>query len=126
MTIQEKIAAILDAPVFGGELYYIQHPDAAAMAGTYAVFSIVGGQTFVGLDGDSGVTQPRVQMSVYAIDATDLIAKVAAVNAAMLTSNDLAATDTDALRNYPASVPVDGFEQETRRYYSHMDFYCCN
>ena len=30
----------------------------------------------------------------------------------------------NALPNVSAGVPVDGFEQETRRFYVHMDFHC--
>lgn len=48
MNIQEHIDAILNQPVFKGELYYIQHPDpdgsAGAVAETFGVFSILGGE----------------------------------------------------------------------------------
>ncbi|QXE85972.1 hypothetical protein KP003_16655 [Geomonas nitrogeniifigens] len=122
MSLQSILADILDQSVFAGELYYIQAPDAANaddVVKTFGVFTIVGGASFQILEGDTDVSQPRVQVSIYSVDAQDLIAKVAAVNSAMK-----AASDAGTLKNYSASVPVDGFEQETRRYYSHMDFYC--
>ena len=133
MTLQQKIAAILDGPVFGGELYYIQHPDpdgkAASVSNTYGVFTIIGGPSFQDLEGDVNISRPRVQASIYSTSSKDLVAKVAAVNAAMQAANDL--TDTEdpttnplALNNYSSSVPVDGFEPETRRFFSHMDFNC--
>lgn len=133
MTLQEKIAAILDAPVFSGELFYIQRPDTAGkradLVKTYGVFQVVGGPSFQTLEGDTETSRPRVQISIYSIDAADLVAKVNATQAAMQAANDLTdtvdvATTATALYNYSASVPVDGFEQETRRFYSHMDFYC--
>lgn len=134
MTLQEKIATILDTPVFGGKLYYIQAPDqdgsASKLAETFGVFSIVGGQSFQSLEGDTDLSRPRVQISIFAISPLTLIDKVAAVNAAMKAACNRCDTvpdpDADALAlyNYSSSVPVDGFEPETRRYYSHMDFYC--
>jgi hypothetical protein len=135
MNIQEHIDAILSVPVFSGELYYIQHPDpdgkAKAVADLYGVYTIVGGESYETLEGDTGIERPRVQISVYAIDTVALVAAVAAVNAAMMAAAILAQTsDPDmtaaALFNFSPSVPVDGFEEETRRYYSHMDFNCGN
>ena len=131
MTLQSRIAAILDTAVFGGELYYIQHPKADAATATYGIYSIVGGESFSDLDGDKDTTRPRVQVSIYCTDPTTLIAKVAAVKAAMKAANVLAATadlttTAAAVFNTSASVPVDGFEPETLRYYSHCDFYCWN
>lgn len=130
MMIQANIAAILDTPVFGGQLYYIQRPDPDSnVSGTYAVFSIVGGSEYQTLEGDNNLSQVRVQISIYATDPAALVTKVAAVKAAMQAASALTATadpDTNplALYNYSANVPIDGFEQETRRFYSHMDFYC--
>lgn len=133
MTLQTRIAAILDEPVFDGELYYIQHPapDGSEVAQTYGVFSIVGGPSYQTLEGDTDLSRPRVQISVYAVDSTVLVQKVAAVNTAMKMACDRCDmvnpdTDATALYNYSSSVPVDGFEQDTRRFYSHMDFYCWN
>ena len=130
-TIQQKIDSILSQPVFGGELYYIQHPDtsgtAIQVAQTYGIFTIVGGECFDNLEGDTGIDRYRVQISVYAVDNSALVAAVAAVNAAMAAAAILAqtydpATTVNACFNHSASVPVDGFEEETRRFYSHMDF----
>lgn len=130
MTIQRKIDAIL-SPVFDGRLYYIQHPDpdGSEVAETFSIFSVVGGECFENLEGDMGAARPRVQVSIYTIDSTILTAKVKEVNDAMSAASILAQTnDPDttetALLNYSSSVPVDGYETETRRFYSHMDFYC--
>ena len=132
ITLQQKIDAIL-SPVFSGELYYIQHPDPSGseVAQTYCIFSIVGGKCFEDLLGDTGTEKPRVQISVYSVNSADLAAKVKAVNVAMGAASLLAQTSDEdttetALFNYSSSVPVDGFEEETRRFYSHMDFYCNN
>jgi hypothetical protein len=131
--LQWHIDEILSQTVFGGELYYIQHPDPAGtatqVAQTYGVFTIVGGESNQNLEGDIEANKPRVQISVYAIDSADLVAKVAAINAAMLAAATLAqtydpATYPAALFNYSSSVPVDGYESETKRFYSHLDFYC--
>ena len=128
ITLQQRIDAIL-SPVFGGEFYYIQHPDpdGSEVAQTYGVYTIVGGECFENLEGDMDISRPRIQVSVYAVNSADLVAKVAAVNIAMAAASLLAQTeDTDttetALFNYSSSVPVDGFEEDSRRFYSHMDF----
>jgi len=134
MTLQKKIAAILDAAVFGGKLFYLQAIDIAPTVKTFGVFSIIGGQVFTDIEGEEKARQPRVQVSVYSSDATEFIAKVGAVETAMaaatvsaigMSAETLAETAT-ALLNSPASVPVDGFEPETRRYFAHLDFYCWN
>lgn len=133
MNLQQHIDAILSTAVFSGELYYIQHPDptgsAAQVVQLYGVYAIVGGQDFANLEGDINVSLPRVQISVYAVDSSALVTAVAAVNTAMKAAAILAQTSSPdttatALFNFSASVPVDGFEQEAKRFYSHMDFYC--
>jgi hypothetical protein len=138
VTAEERIATILDAPVFSGELYPVQVPDKdaarLATAGTsYGVYTKVGGEAPVLLSGEGNIARPRIQVSVYATTNAQLKALESAVNVAMKAANVLA-NDTieagndpyavaTALLNNPASVPIDGFEQATRRYYCHMDFY---
>jgi hypothetical protein len=129
ISLQQKIDAILSS-IFSGELYYIEHPDptGSEVTQTYAIFTIVGGASFQNLEGDIEANKPRVQISIYAIDNSVLVDKVAAVNTAMKAAAVLAQTsnpDTTetALFNYSSSVPVDGRETETRRFYSHMDFH---
>ncbi|MEN6375547.1 MAG: hypothetical protein ABFD75_12335 [Smithella sp.] len=133
ISLQQHIDTILSTPVFSGELYYIQKPDssgsAAQVALTYGVYTLVGGETFESLEGDTGTERSRVQVSIYAIDSSDLVAKVAAVKAAMLAAAILAQTSDQsttaaALLNYQASGQVDGYEDDTGRFYSHMDYYC--
>ena len=132
MDIQQHVYSILGQSVFHGELYYIQHPDptgsAEQVVQTYGVFSIVGGECFDNLEGDTGIDRYRIQISVYTVDTSTLVVAVAAVNTAMRAAAVLAQTkDPETMAaacfNYSASVPVDGFEQETKRFYSHMDFY---
>lgn len=134
MTLQQHIGAIL-GPVFGGEIHYILNPSvnggAESVAATYGVWFIVGGETFQTLQGDIDVSRPRIQISVFAVDSATLATTVAAVKAAMLTANALTDTqdpDTNelALHNNSASVPVDGYEEDTGRYYSFLDYYCWN
>jgi len=135
ISLQQHIDTILSTPVFSGELYYIQKPDssgsATQVALTYGVYAIVGGETFESLEGDTGTERPRVQISIYSIDSADLVTKVAAVKAAMQTAAILAQTSDQsttalALLNYQASAQVDGYEDDTGRFYSHLDYYCSN
>ena len=127
MTIHAQIDAILGS-LFPAGLWYIQAPDvASASSDTFGAWSIIGGSSFQNLEGDIDISQPRIQISVYAVDSSSLVDTVAAVNVAMLAANVLAAGGTvsdAAILNYSSSVPVDGFEPETHRFYSHMDFYC--
>lgn len=126
--LHQHIDTILSS-AFSGEIDYILRPESKGYADTYAVWSIVGGESFQNLEGDIDLRKPRVQISVYAVNNSDLVTKVAAVNAAMLAAAVLAQTSdpgttAGALYNYSASVPVDGYEEDTGYYYSHMDFYC--
>jgi hypothetical protein len=131
MTLQQHIDAIL-SPGFSGEFYYIRHPDpdgsAGEVAATYGVWSIVGGESFYGMAGDANVSRPRIQVSIFTTDNAALVAMVDTVKAAMVAANDLTVTsDPDsvelALYNTTAAVQVDGYEEETGRYYSYLDFY---
>ncbi len=129
-TIQQKIDAILTG-IFAGEIYYIQHPatDGSEVAGTYCVHSIISGDPLQDIEGDIEATQIRVQISIYTVNSSDLIAKAAAVTLAMRAaailaqSNDPETTET-ALFNYSAAAAFDGYEEETKRFFSHLDFYC--
>jgi hypothetical protein len=127
MTLQQHIDAILSS-VFAGELHYIVNPDPDASA-TYGVWLIVGGESFATLDGDIDLSRPRIQISIYAVDSSTLVTTVAAVKAAMLAANTLTetadpGTNELALYNKKAAEPVDGYEEDTGRYYSFLDYYC--
>lgn len=122
MIVEKAIATVL-ATVFGDNVYPVWCPDPdgslGAVAGTFAVYTKVGGASFQNLEGDIPVSQPRMQVSIYSTSYSDLKAKESAVNDAMQAAN-VART----LVNYSSSVPVDGYDQDSRRYFVHMDFYC--
>jgi hypothetical protein len=120
MTLHSSIDTVLST-VFSGEFNYIQRPDienVETLPDVFGLWMVVGGISRHTLEGDIEATQPRVQVSIYAINTISLIAMVEAVKTAMEGAN-IAGT----LLNYSASVPVDGFDDETRRFYSHMDYY---
>jgi len=135
-TVEEQIAAIL-SPVFGGELYPVVHPDPdgtmGSVANLYAVYTKIGGVSFNRLTGDDPMSRPRIQVSIYSIDYGSLKASEAAMNVAMQAANQVASDAVDAqqdcfeilgaLANVSSSVGTDGFENDTRRYFVHTDFY---
>lgn len=137
ITAEEQIAAILD-PVFNGELYPVVHPDpdgtTGSVAQTYAIYAKIGGAVFTKLDGVACLSRVRMQVSIYSTSYADLKTKETAVNTAMEAANQLASTTIDAhndpfdvlgaLANVSSSVPADGFEDDTRRYFIHATFYC--
>ena len=135
MTVKESIAFILQ-PVFGDEIYPIQHPDPdglqSSVAETYCIFNTVGGVSFNNLAGDTGISRVRVQISIYGIEHDVMEDFKKQVNVAMQAANtnynnaitnhtSLYALGTQA--NVSTTVPVDGFEQDSKRFYTHMDFY---
>jgi len=134
--LEEQLTTVL-TPVFGDEIYPIAHPDPdgliASVSNTFAVFTVIGGQSFNKLDGDAGISRVRVQISIYAVDYTEFKAKLRATSVAMVAANELAkqyvGTATDvfgvagALVNVSSTVPTEGKEVDTKRYYCHADFY---
>lgn len=138
MNIKGRVYFVL-APVFGDDLYrgFLPDKDAERLAktgGAFGVLSTVGGQSYQSIEGDIDLTQPRVQLSIFTTSEADRERLQAAVDAVMKTANQAALTTlqtggdplaTDgAILNYSPSVPVDGYDSETRRYYVHMDFIC--
>lgn len=135
--LENQLTTIL-TPVFGNEIYPIVHPDPdgliASVANFFGVFTIVGGQSFNKLDGDADLSRVRVQISVYSIDYTEFKAKQKAVSDAMIAANLLASQCVDsrtdqfgvagALANVSGGVPAEGREADTRRFFSHSEFYC--
>lgn len=117
MIVETDLYAVL-ATVPGCEFFPVQYPDPATIPEIFGVYAKVGGTSFQDIEGDIDTSQPRMQVSIYATSYGLLKETETAVNTAMKAAN-VAGT----LRNYSASVPVDGFEQETRRFYVHMDFY---
>lgn len=137
MSLSESLNSILGS-IFTDEFYPVVHPDpegkAADVVLTYAIYNIVGGTSFHTLEGVTDLSRPRVQISIYAIDYDDLKAKEVAVAAAMKAANAVTVTAIDAkedpftaeggLINVPLAVPTDGFEKDTKRFYSRSEFYC--
>lgn len=137
MSISDKIYSAVQS-VFNGEFYPVVHPDPdgteTEVAATYGIYTIVGGASFNKLDGDADISRPRIQISTYSIDYADLKAKESAVLAAMKSANDAANTAialgqdplslSNCIPNVSVAVPVGGYEANTKRFYSHADFYC--
>lgn len=117
MIVESSLYAVL-ATVPGCEFYPVQYPDPVTIPDVFGIYAKVGGQSFNSLEGDSGISRPRMQVSIYATSYGTLKTIESAVNAAMIAANT-----ARTLINVSSSVPVDGFEQETRRFYVHMDFY---
>lgn len=80
--------------------------------------------------GDTGLSRVRIQISIYSIDYTELKIKESQVNLAMQVANELADSSLDpystlgALKNVSSTVPIDGYESDSKRFCTHMDFYC--
>lgn len=135
--LEEQLNTIL-APIFGNEIYPIVHPDPdgliSSVSDTYAVFTVVGGKSFNKLEGDTEISRPRTQISIYTIDYTEMKAKTRAIAAAMKAANALATQAVDnsvnqfeiagALSSVSITVPTEGREPDTKRFYSHSEFYC--
>lgn len=135
--LEEQLNTIL-TPVFGNEIYPIVHPDPdglqSSVSNLYAVWTIVGGPKIKKLDGNSNVSRVRVQISIYSIDYTEMKSKQREVDSVMQAANELASQAVDlkqdvfeilgALSNVSESVPLEGREDDTKRYFSHSEFYC--
>lgn len=135
--LEEQLTTIL-TPIFGDELYPIGHPDPdgliASVANTFAIFTIIGGQSFNKLDGDAGISRVRVQISIYCLDYTEFKVKQRAVSAVMVAANEVAKQCIDlgtnafetvgAIVNVSTTVPSEGKEQDTKRFFCHSEFYC--
>ena len=136
MSIESKLYAILSS-TFGTELYPVVHPDpdgtSSEVAELYAIFVKAGGRTFPTMEGDSNLRRPRMQISIYGINFDNVVAKEAAVIAAMAAANAVASaaialgndplTATGSLPNIAVGVPVDGYESDTKRFVKHLEFY---
>lgn len=133
ISLEEQLTTIL-TPICGDEIYPIGHPDPdgliASVSDTFTIFTVVGGQSYNNLEGDAGISRVRLQISTYAMDYTEFKAKQRAIAAAMQAANVLAtdsgATYNDvvgALKNISTTVPTEGKEQDTKRFYVHMEYY---
>jgi hypothetical protein len=131
--LEEQLTTIL-TPICGDELYPIGHPDPdgeyASVATSFTIFTVVGGQSYNNLEGDAGISRVRLQISIYAMDYTEFKVLQRAINAAMQAANLLAtnsgATYYDvvgAIKNVSTTVPTEGKEPDTKRFYAHMDYY---
>jgi len=137
MNFEDTLGTIL-TPIFGSEIYPIVHPDPDGTISTvsdlYAVYTIIGGASFNKLTGDTGLSRPRIQISIYSIDYSDMKSKMRALDTAMQGANLLASQCVDnqvdfttvngALPNISVTVPKEDFEQDTRRYFIHAEYYC--
>jgi len=135
--VEEQIVTIL-TPVFGDEIYPIIHPDPDGNQGSvsdvYATYSHVGGYTASSLEGSSGLGRYRIQISIYAMDYTEMKTKQSAVISAMAAANLLASQALDAhqdaltidgaMANIITDTFIEGFEQDTRRFSTFIDYYC--
>jgi hypothetical protein len=134
--LENQLNTVLTS-VFGTEIYPIVHPDITgdtdSVTNMFGIWSIIGGQSFNKLEGNTDLSKVRVQISIYSNDYTELKTTQKAVNTAMQAANTLASsyvgTITDsfevagALNNVRISVPVEGREEDTRRFFSHDDYY---
>lgn len=137
MNFEDTLGTILTGAL-GSEVYPIVHPDPdgelGSVSDTYSVYTIVGGASFNKLTGDTGLSRPRVQISVYSVDYSDMKIKLRQLDAAMQAANLLASQCVDnqvsfdtvlgALPNVSVTVPLEGFEQDTKRYFVHAEYYC--
>ena len=136
MSMESKIYELLQ-PIFGDEVYPVIHPDPdgdqTEVATLYAIYSVVGGSTFGRLEGDSDLSRPRVQISIYGINFDNVVAKATSVIAAMRTANDVgnaavdngddALIEVGSLPNNILGVPIDGYERDTKRFVKHLEYY---
>lgn len=133
MYIEEALYSVLE-PVFGNEIYPVRHPDPdgliSSVSDLFAIYTKIGGQSYNTFEGDSGLSRVRMQISIYSVDYDRLKIKEREVNAAMQAANEFSKTSLDkyneagSLVNVSTSVPTDGYESDTKRFYIHMDFYC--
>jgi hypothetical protein len=137
--LENQINTIL-TPIFGNEIYPIAHPDiigdADSVTNMFGIWSIVGGKSINKLEGDDPISRVRVQISIYSEpeNYNQLKELQRAVSDAMLAANTLASQCVDtqidqfevegALSNVSNSVPNEGREEDTRRFYSQVDYYC--
>lgn len=136
MSVESKLYSILSS-TFSNELYPVVHPDPdgteTEVAQLYAIFAKVGGAAFNTLNGTGDLERPRIQISIYGINFDDVITKEAAVKVAMKIANTVSSQAIDAgndpfettgaLPNIQVSVPSHGYESDTKRFYSHLEFY---
>jgi hypothetical protein len=135
--LENQLNTVLTS-VFGNEIYPISHPDIIgdvdSVTNMFAVWSIVGGQSFNKLDGDSDMSRPRVQVSIYSNDYTEMKAAQRSTDVAMQAANLLASQSVDAhtdsfevvgaISNVSVGVAQEGREDDTRRFFCHNEYYC--
>ena len=136
MSMESKIHDLLE-PVFGEEIYPVIHPDSEGshtdVAALYAIYSVVGGSSFGRLEGDSDLTRPRIQISIYGINFDNVVAKTNSVISTMRVANEVGSvavvngddplTEAGSLANNILGVPIDGYERDTKRFVKHLEYY---
>lgn len=134
--LENQLNTVL-SPIFSDEVYPIQHPDIVgdsdSVTNMFAIWSIVGGQSLNQLEGDNPISRVRVQVSIYSLDYTEMKTAQAALNSEMQAANSLASQCVDygtdcfetvgALSNVSVSVAQEGIEEDTRRFFSHNEYY---
>lgn len=134
---EEQVNTVLSR-VFGTEVYPIAHPaisgDSDSVTNMFCIWNIVGGQSINKLDGDDALARVRLQISVFSNDYTELKNAQRNVSSEMQTANTLASQCVDnqidvfevagAIANIASGVPIEGREEDTRRFYFHVDYYC--
>ena len=137
MSFESIVYGVL-SPVFGTEVYPIVHPDPdgkiSDVASIYAIYHKIGGVSFNKLDGDSDMSRPLLQVSIYSIDFDVMLSYEQATATAMRAASLVSSAAVDAhvdpmtvsggLPNVSASVPTHGYEADSKRFYSHMQFRC--
>ena len=136
MSVEVKLQGILD-DVFGTEVYPVQHPDPdgkeSDVAELYAITATVGGSSTSGLEGDAELRKFRMSVSIYGIDFANVLAKSQATLAAMDTANIVGSQAVDngndpltvegSLPNNIIGVPIDNYENQTKRFVKILEFY---
>ena len=107
MTYKESLYYIL-APVFNNEIYPVVHPDPdgliSSVSALYAIYNVVGGTSFNTLEGSVKISRPRIQISIYGLNASEVATKQLAVDNAMQAANVLYNQCVDRLKPYCSLV----------------------
>ena len=136
MTAKEGIYKVL-SNIFNGELYPVHHPDPDGLYNSvsddFAIYTKVGENTFNTLIGVTAEKQVRIQVSIYSVNHDKNEQLVTFMNQAMIAANDvfIAAHELGndpyetegALANRPIPGSFDDFDNESRRFVTHSDFY---
>lgn len=136
MNANESLYAVLSS-IFNDEFYPVKHPDIDGTTDTittdFAIYKQVGGTGFPTLSGNSGIRRLRFQISIFSLDYDRMKQLSTYVEQAMIIANDVANSaialrenvyeTPGALINVPVGEPIEDFENDTKRFYCHVDYY---